>query len=73
MCCIRSIPAGVVKPELIDGTRDDFEEREAVDRVVTRSTSWTTSYLDDPVLPELDALLRRYWPFAPARLTARRL
>ena len=43
--------------------------REAVDRVVARSTAWTTSYLDDPVLPELDALLRRDWPFPPARLT----
>jgi DNA-binding transcriptional MocR family regulator len=43
--------------------------REAVDRVVARSTSWTTSYLDDPVLPELDELLRRTWPFPPARLT----
>lgn len=43
--------------------------REAVDRVVARSTSWTTSYLDDPVLPELDALLRGTWPFAPERLT----
>ena len=43
--------------------------REAVDRVVARSTSWTTSYLDDPVLPELDAVLRRTWPFPPARLT----
>ncbi len=43
--------------------------REAVDRVVARSTAWTTSYLDDPVLPELEAVLRRDWPFAPARLT----
>ena len=43
--------------------------REAVERVVARSTSWTTSYLDDPVLPELDALLRADWPFAPERLT----
>ena len=43
--------------------------REAVDRVVARSTAWTTSYLDDPVLPELDELLRRTWPFPPARLT----
>jgi DNA-binding transcriptional MocR family regulator len=29
----------------------------------------TTSYLDDPVLPELDELLRAQWPFAPAGLT----
>ncbi len=43
--------------------------REAVDRVVARSTSWTTSYLDDPVLPELEEILRRDWPFVPGRLT----
>lgn len=43
--------------------------REAVDRVVARSSSWTTSYLDDPVLPELEEVLRRDWPFAPGRLT----
>lgn len=28
-----------------------------------------TSYLDDPVLPELDELLRSKWPFEPDRLT----
>ncbi len=43
--------------------------REAVERVVARSTSWTTSYLDAPVLPELEAVLRAGWPFPPARLT----
>ncbi|MDI1288478.1 MAG: PLP-dependent aminotransferase family protein, partial [bacterium] len=43
--------------------------REAVERVVAGSESWTTSYLDDPVLPELDRLLRESWPFPPARLT----
>lgn len=43
--------------------------KEAVERVVTRSTSWTTSYLDDPVLPELEDLLRADWPFPPQRIT----
>jgi DNA-binding transcriptional MocR family regulator len=43
--------------------------REAVERVVDRSGSWTTSYLDPPVLPELEELLRGDWPFEPARLT----
>lgn len=43
--------------------------REALERVVARTGSWTTSYLDDPVLPGLEALLRRSWPFDPARLT----
>lgn len=43
--------------------------REAVERVLTRSTSWTTSYLDDPVLPELEQVLRADWPFVPERVT----
>lgn len=43
--------------------------RDSVERVVAGSQSWTTSYLDDPVLPELDRLLRDSWPFPPARLT----
>ncbi|MFC7530664.1 PLP-dependent aminotransferase family protein [Actinoplanes sp. GCM10030250] len=30
---------------------------------------WAGSYLDAPVLPELEALLRRRWPFPPERLT----
>jgi DNA-binding transcriptional MocR family regulator len=29
----------------------------------------TSSYLDEPVLPGLEKLLRRRWPFAPERLT----
>lgn len=43
--------------------------REALERVTTRSLAWTTSYLDDPVLPALEDILRRTWPFAPQRLT----
>ena len=43
--------------------------REAVDRVVARSSAWTTSYLDTPVLPELEELLLADWPFVPDRLT----
>lgn len=31
--------------------------------------SLTSSYLDQPVLPELDAVLRANWPFAPEALT----
>jgi len=31
--------------------------------------SLTSSYLDQPVLPELDAILRERWPFAPEELT----
>lgn len=43
--------------------------REALERVTTRSSSWTTSYLDDPVIPPLQAELLRTWPFRPARIT----
>ena len=43
--------------------------REALERVTTRSLAWTTSYLDDPVLPQLARLLLDTWPFDPARLT----
>lgn len=43
--------------------------RDALERVLTASRPMTTSYLDDPVLPELEALLKGTWPFAPERLT----
>ena len=43
--------------------------REALQRVTIRDLAWTTSYLDDPVLPQLERLLRRTWPFQPERLT----
>jgi len=36
--------------------------------VVSRQ-SLTSSYLDQPVLPELDAILREQWPFVPEDLT----
>ncbi len=32
------------------------------------SLVWTTSYLDNPVLPQLEELLRADWPFAPERM-----
>lgn len=43
--------------------------QEALLRVIARGGALTTSYLDEPVLPELDELLRATWPFPPARLT----
>lgn len=58
-----NLSSGTPDPLLLPPLRD------AVQRVVTTSGSWTTSYLDDPVLPELDGLLRGSWPFEPARLT----
>ena len=43
--------------------------RDALGRVTARSGGWTASYLDDPVLPELEAHLRATWPFIPERMT----
>jgi len=43
--------------------------RESLVRVTEQHGPWTTSYLDDPVLPELEAHLRTTWPFAPELLT----
>lgn len=43
--------------------------RESLERVVARSGPLTTSYLDDPVLPELGVFLRETWPFPAERLT----
>ncbi len=37
-------------------------------KLVSRQ-SLTSSYLDQPVLPELDAILRGQWPFTPEELT----
>jgi len=39
----------------------------ALARISRRSL--TTSYLDDPVLPELAGVLREHWPFPPEALT----
>ena len=36
---------------------------------VAKAGNLTASYLDDPVLPELQQALRQRWPFAPAALT----
>jgi DNA-binding transcriptional MocR family regulator len=43
--------------------------REALERVLAGSGPLTTSYLDDPVLPDLAQVLRASWPFPPERLT----
>jgi DNA-binding transcriptional MocR family regulator len=58
--------------DLSTGTPDPLllpSLREALERVTTRSMTWTTSYLDDPVLPQLEEIVRSTWPFEPARLT----
>jgi DNA-binding transcriptional MocR family regulator len=38
-------------------------------RRIGRAPPATTSYLDSPVLPELEALLRERWPYPPEQLT----
>jgi DNA-binding transcriptional MocR family regulator len=58
-----NLSSGTPDPELLPPLRD------ALERVLAKGGAWTTSYLDDPVLPELELLLRRSWPFEPARLT----
>lgn len=43
--------------------------QQALTRVTERERAWTSSYLDDPVIPELEAILRSSWPFEPGRIT----
>lgn len=57
------LSTGTPDPALLPPLRD------ALERVTAGTGSWTSSYLDDPVLPQLEALLRRGWPFAPAQIT----
>jgi DNA-binding transcriptional MocR family regulator len=41
----------------------------AMERVTANRDIWTSSYFDEPVIPELDQLLRQSWPFRPDSLT----
>ncbi len=43
--------------------------RAALIRVTSRDGAWTSSYLEDPVIPELEAVLLTTWPFLPERMT----
>jgi DNA-binding transcriptional MocR family regulator len=42
---------------------------EAIERFSAGATAWTSSYLDEPVLPALREHLEESWPFRPQRLT----
>ncbi len=58
--------------DLSRGTPDPLllpSMREALLRVTEGGGPWTTSYLDPPVLPDLEACLRASWPFSPERIT----
>lgn len=57
------LSTGTPDPELLPSMRD------ALARVAQQEGGWTTSYLDDPVLPALAERLRATWPFDPQRLT----
>ena len=43
--------------------------QEAIERLHRDLTAWTSSYLDEPVLPELREILEDAWPFRAERLT----
>ncbi|BCJ40497.1 GntR family transcriptional regulator [Actinoplanes ianthinogenes] len=51
------VPDPALLPDLSDALRRIGDGR------------WAGSYLDEPVLPELEAVLRERWPFRPERLT----
>jgi DNA-binding transcriptional MocR family regulator len=55
------LSTGVPDPDLLP------DPRRALERVSRRNL--TTSYLDDPILPALEELLRGRWPFEPELLT----
>jgi len=57
------LSTGTPDPELLPSLK------EALSRVTQHQGPWTTSYLDAPVLPELEEYLAGTWPFAPERLT----
>ncbi|MCP3858825.1 MAG: hypothetical protein GY704_04175, partial [Phycisphaeraceae bacterium] len=42
---------------------------EAVERFTSGATAWTSSYLDEPVLPALREHLEQSWPFRAQRMT----
>ncbi|HCL70026.1 MAG TPA: GntR family transcriptional regulator, partial [Actinobacteria bacterium] len=42
---------------------------EAVERFTSGATAWTSSYLDQPVLPALREHLEQSWPFRAQRMT----
>ena len=57
----RDLSTGVPDPLLLPSLH------EALGRI--GDGRWAGSYLDPPVLPELEALLRERWPYPPERLT----
>ena len=58
-----NLSSGTPDPALLPPLHD------ALQRVIAGGGALTTSYLDEPVLPALQDLLRATWPFPAARLT----
>lgn len=64
-----SIPSTV---DLSRGTPDPLllpSLASALARVTTNGDIWSSSYFDEPVIAELDGLLRETWPFRPESVT----
>ena len=69
---IGGAPAQDAAVDLSTGTPDPAllpALHEAVERFSSGATAWTSSYLDEPVLPALREHLEDSWPFRPQRLT----
>lgn len=63
---------GVADIDLSTGTPDPAllpSLKQALARVTEQEGAWTSSYLDDPVIPQLERILRASWPFDPGRIT----
>jgi DNA-binding transcriptional MocR family regulator len=57
----RDLSAGVPDPELLPSLGPAL--------AAVSDRPWSSNYLEPPVLADLEALLRRDWPFPPQRLT----
>ena len=69
---IGGAPTTDVSLDLSTGTPDPQllpALHEAIERFSAGATAWTSSYLDEPVLPALRDFLEDSWPFRPQRLT----
>lgn len=69
---IAGAPADESAVDLSTGTPDPAllpPLHEAIERFSAGATAWTSSYLDEPVLPALREHLEASWPFRAQRLT----
>ncbi|HEY7821872.1 MAG TPA: GntR family transcriptional regulator, partial [Acidimicrobiia bacterium] len=69
---IAGAPVDAAAVDLSTGTPDPYllpALHEAIERFSSGATAWTSSYLDEPVLPALREHLEASWPFRAQRLT----